>query len=877
MVASFALIRSSAYYTRESSAVRYYEVGAEASGIWLRGHERLGVTAGTAVRAPDFDRACQGLDRMGRLLVRHAGAGKRTLGVDLTLSSPKSVSVAWALGDAAMRETIEAAEREAVEAIIRLVEAEIPLARRGRAGSRRERAAFAVAAFTHSEARPERHADGTVMPSPQRHHHLCWPNIGERADGTWGALDTVALRSWRNAIGSQYRLAVATALQQRGLAIEVPDNDWRWSVRGVPEALCRFFSARRASIEEELAEAGVTSGAAPALAAAVTLAGRRDKQAVAGPDLIWQWKDAAAALGHPAEAVLADVRAAGRAAAAELTTERCEALATERVASVPAALTGHSATFERRHLIEAVANALVGSRSDPARTIEMADALVADGRVATLGEARCELVYSTPAMIATERRLVEVARRLAGERVAAPDPALVTRLVAEQNLNAEQAAVARAATSGARLTLVQGAAGTGKSTTLSAITRAWQSEGYTVVGAAIAWRAAHGLRDDLGVASRAIDSWLARDGGERPIFGPKTCLLVEEGGLQASPQALQLLRQVERTGGVAVIVGDENQLRPIGPGHAMRLIREVVGASEIATVVRQREAWAREAPQAFARGGAAAALATFDERGLVHFHDGPRATVEAVAAEWQRQRDAAPERSVLVTAKTNAEVRAVSTAIRRHLRERDMLRGPDVIAAAADASGNGYQLRLAEGDRVRFLVRQDALGVINGTEAEIAAIREAADGSVRIAARVGERTVEFAPADVADDQGRAKLAHAYAATIFQAQGITVDATLVLLSARFDRHDAYVAASRARGDTVLFVDSRTLDREMAADTLELVQAGDRDARLGFLAERLARASAKTTTLDLLAAELKTAATEWDRSRARERRRELGHEL
>lgn len=880
MVASFALVRSAAYYTREASAVRYYDAGTDAGGMWLRGHERLGVAAGEPVRAVDFDRVCQGLDRAGQLLVRHKGPGKRTLGIDVTLSSPKSVSVSWALGDAAMREMIEAAEREAVEWTVRLVEAEIPLARRGRAGARREKAAVAVAVFTHSETRPERHADGIIMPSPHRHHHLCWPSVGERIDGTWGALDTIGLRSWKKAIGAQYRLALATALQERGLAIKTTENDWRWSVRGVPEALCQFFSARRASIEEELQEIGVTSGAAPALAAAVTLAGRRDKQAVAGPDLTRQWKAAATALGYPAETVVADVRAAGRATEAELTAEQCEALAVERVVAVPAALIEFTATFERRHLVEAVANALVGSRAAPDQTTEMADALVASGRVATIGEARSETIYSTPSMIATERRLVEVARRLATEHVVAPESNLVVRLVEAQGLNAEQAAVARTATSGVRLILVNGAAGTGKSTTLKAITRAWQAEGYTVVGAAIAWRTAHGLRDDLGIESRAIDSWLARSGGDRPIFGPKTCLLVEEGGLQASPQALQLLTEVERAGGVAVIVGDEDQLRPIGPSHAMRLIRQSIGAVMIATVVRQREIWAREAPQAFARGEATVALSAFADRGLLRFHDGQRATVESVATEWQRLRDAVPEASILVTAKTNVEVRAVSTAIRRHLRERGRLRGIEVTVDAADASGNSYQLRLAEGDRVRFLLRQDALGVINGTEAEIASVHEAADGMVRIVAKIGDRTVELAPADVADARGRAKLAHAYAATIFQAQGITVDSALVLLSARFDRHDSYVATSRARGDTMIFVDGRALDREMTAEFVDMVASGDRDRRLSFLAERLARANAKTTTLDFLTTEPETTAEngrERHHLRAREGRREPIREL
>ncbi|MBE7734511.1 AAA family ATPase [Devosia faecipullorum] len=64
------------------------------------------------------------------------------------------------------------------------------------------------------------------------------------------------------------------------------------------------------------------------------------------------------------------------------------------------------------------------------------------------------------------------------------------------------------ATRGARLVLVQGSAGTGKSTTLKAVASAWRSAGYEVAGASVAWRAAITLGADLGIEARAIDAWL---------------------------------------------------------------------------------------------------------------------------------------------------------------------------------------------------------------------------------------------------------------------------------------------------------------------------------------------------------------------------------
>lgn len=855
MVASFAVIRSTGYYTR-SSALDYY-TGGEGKGVWLRGHERLGVAAGDLVEAPDFDRICAGLDADGNVLVRTTAAG-RMLGVDITLSSPKAVSVLHALGGPELRRSIAAAERSAVEAVLRLIEREIPLARRGHGGAKREHAAFTAAVFTHSEARPEEHADGTVMPSPQRHHHLCLPSICERPDGSWGAICSISPRLWKKSLGSIFRLQLASELQQRGFAIEQADDDWRWSIVGVPQPLCKFFSARRAALEDKLAEAGLTSAAAPALAAAINLAERRTKVDLSSDDLTKRWHDTARAHGFRPESIVAAALAAGKAAALE-TKDR-------QLAAVPQTLTEHTAVFSRRELIEAAANALVGSGASGEGAIEAADGLAASDGIVELVQTRDGPVYSTPAVIAAERSLIESARRMATARVAAPDRAAVEALLHDTPLNAEQQDVIRAATGGRRLVHVQGAAGTGKSTTLGVVVEAWQSAGYAVFGAAVAWRAANTLGHDLGIEARAIDSWLARiDRGAAP-FSDRTCLIVEETGLQSTPQALRLLRAVEKAGGVLVSVGDENQLRPVGPGHAARLIRETIGAVELGTIVRQREAWARQVPVEFARGDARAALDAFAERGLLRMCDGPRATVEALADRWQQIVDGSPGESVLVMAKTNAEVRTLSGALRVRLRQRGLVTGPDTAIEAADASGNRHTLRLAAGDRIRFLVRNHSLGVINGSEARIVAITTDRDGAVRISAEKDGQSLTFSPADIADAKGRARLATAYAATIFSAQGVTVDHSLAWLSDRYDRHDAYVAASRARESTELFVDHRALDRELEQAGLTDDATSADQARIARLVARLSRLSVKANAIDLIAAQP-----------SRQRRRELAHEL
>src|SRR4051794_1124821 len=90
--------RSVSYYTDESS---------EPKGYWYGpGAAELGVTGEVG---QELEKLCLGFDpETGKKLVRNAGIlegpKKRTLGFDLCMSCPKSVSVLWALAGDELRD-----------------------------------------------------------------------------------------------------------------------------------------------------------------------------------------------------------------------------------------------------------------------------------------------------------------------------------------------------------------------------------------------------------------------------------------------------------------------------------------------------------------------------------------------------------------------------------------------------------------------------------------------------------------------------------------------------------------------------------------------------------------------------------------------------
>src|SRR5690606_15771730 len=122
--------------------------------------------------------------------------------------------------------------------------------------------------------------------------------------------------------------------------------------------------------------------------------------------------------------------------------------------------------------------------------------------------------------------------------------------------------------SGARLAVIQGTAGTGKSHTLAVVARAWEATNHRVLGASIAWKAANTLGQDLAIPSRSIDSWLAKIETGSAVLDSSTLLIVDEAGLMSSRQMQRLLTHVEAARASVLLVGDSRQLQPIGPGAA---------------------------------------------------------------------------------------------------------------------------------------------------------------------------------------------------------------------------------------------------------------------------------------------------------------------
>jgi Ti-type conjugative transfer relaxase TraA len=348
-------------------------------------------------------------------------------------------------------------------------------------------------------------------------------------------------------------------------------------------------------------------------------------------------------------------------------------------------------------------------------------------------------------------------------------------------LSGEQADALAHVTDGPDLGVVVGHAGTGKSAMLGVAREAWEAAGYEVRGAALSGIAAENLESGSGISSRTIASMEHGWRQGRDMLTARDILVIDEAGMVGTRQLERVLSHAAEAGAKVVLVGDPQQLQAIEAGAAFRSIHERHGGAEIGEVRRQREDWQRDATRDLATGRTGNALDAYRSHGMVHEAQTREQARGDLIERWDRERQAAPERSRIILTHTNDEVRALNEVARERMRAAGGL-GDDVRLTVERGARH-----FAGGDRVMFLQNERGLGVKNGT---LGTIEQVSGQSISVQTDDG-RSVRF------DLKNYNRIDHGYAATIHKAQGMTVDRAHVLVTPGLDAHGSYVALSRHR--------------------------------------------------------------------------------
>lgn len=392
--------------------------------------------------------------------------------------------------------------------------------------------------------------------------------------------------------------------------------------------------------------------------------------------------------------------------------------------------------------------------------------------------------FTSPDMLALEADLWSQADSLSSNSLHALAPADVQALLEARFPWAapEQMRAVFAATTGSNLGLVIGRPGTGKTHPVSsAIAAAYMGAGYQVLGLALSGKAAQGLHDAASIQAVTF-AQLRRylESGEHLPTG--SVLIVDEAGMLNTRQVATLLRQANERDLKVVMLGDPDQLPPIGAGDPFRGLVARYPSADLIDIRRQQHPWMRRATRDLVRGDIASALGAYSRHHYVHERETPLAARNELVSRYLDEPDT--ERT-LVLAATNAEVDRLNRTIRSSL-------------MAAGHLTDDPSAPFVAGDRV--LLTRNSLdgGYRNGT---LGTVLRAGSKTLELRLDTGDRVT--APAD------DGTVVHGYALTVHRAQGVSADRVLYL-AGYADRHLALVAMTRHRDTLEVFWDRETFE-------------------------------------------------------------------
>ena len=627
MTVSAAAISGADYYAADN----YYTGEQEGPSSWGgRGAAALGLVG--TVGAEMFARVLDGTLPNGDQLERSAD-GTRSNGVDLTFSAPKSVSLVAMIGGDAR---VSAAHARAVEQTMAWAEERFATARAGKGG--REHIAtgnLVYAAFHHDLSRKL---------DPQLHTHVAIANATERPDGAWRALHNRPL--WQNSplIGAAYHAQLRANLAQLGYETVITGRHGQFEISGISREAITAFSARREEIRARAEALGISS---PKGREAVTLRTRDAKQAgdavaartlwaekaVAHRDGIDRVVTAALEQSRP-RSLLQSIIAWGEALLERVTHAfgpRPEPLMSggDRVRGGVQLAASYSVAAGVRHVAErqasfeegALLNAALGFAEKGATVREIETRMGVLVREGVLIRGRATSVHAerltTRDLLQTERELVKAARdgAGAGQPLMTPEQVRAELAVAEEraglSLSDEQVRGLSSLLAGTnRIQVIQGDAGTGKSTLFAFASEIAAEAGKSVVFLTAQGSLVAAMRES-GLDAHTVASVLGPAGSARPVRDLATqallggrLVVVEEASMLSSRQMAGLIALAQQAGAAKLaLVGDIAQIGAPEAGRPLALLQQEGAPTERLAENRRQQTPELRAAVEHARAG----------------------------------------------------------------------------------------------------------------------------------------------------------------------------------------------------------------------------------------------------------------------------------
>lgn len=444
-----------------------------------------------------------------------------------------------------------------------------------------------------------------------------------------------------------------------------------------------------------------------------------------------------------------------------------------------------SATWIEADLARHVATLITPNDHGAAGTVERIDALAAQAldRCVELTPHR---VYEAPCR-RDGRPVTEAVtdRRLTTQAILDQEGAIqrwATSSVARTPIDRSdpQRAAADAIAGPARMVLVVGPAGTGKTTATAQGVAALRARGRPVIGLAPTGKAADVLATEAGCPTSTVaSSFVLTERPRTTQWGPGSTVIVDEAGMVATADLAEIIGLAHRRQWRLVLVGDPAQLPAVGRGAVFAHLCDTLPHHRLESPRRFHQPWEADASLALRAGDPAVAdiYAAYGRLSTAH----PALVPDRVLDLLRRHEQAGQH--VAITTTTAGTARRINRTIQASRPSH----GPTAVLADGTRVRAGDVVATRRNDPTITTDRQQI--VRNRQTWTTAAVTPTGDVYVEHP----ERGLAKLPAHYV----RRHLELGWAVTGYGNQGDTVDVGIAVLEPTTSRAHAYVAMTRGR--------------------------------------------------------------------------------
>jgi len=851
---SLAIVKDASYFHFLGSegskhAMEYFSEKGKIDGFW---QGKLAEKEGLI----DKEVTQQDVERIAGMVKN----GER-LGLNITYSAPKSVSIAYAiLSDQRIKNAHENAVRVANE----YIEKNLAETRQGQGGKERVQASgIAVANYTHETSRSH---------DPQLHTHAVIINTVERSsDGQIRALEPRKIYQYQKTIDQIYKNELASQLQRLGYSVEMKDMHGNFEIKGISQEVIDKFSERSQQIDNamEKIKNEINTNNEYKLRDIAAIESRNKKEFLSQEQLNQKWNEKMNEIGISKEDIKQAIESAKTNAKEidkndikEYVKQACNVIHENESAFSKEKLTE---TALRLSMSQAGNNEKVITQKEVEKAIEE---LKKEKYITDLKNG----YMTTKEMQQTEKKIIEYINKTNGTAKAIEnDKGKIDQAIKEyeqkvgyQMTNDQRAAVHHILQSQDKVIGIQGDAGTGKTTVFQHIREEMKKRGYEVRGITPTGKAADVMSREAGIKTQTVDSFLASQ-SQTEIKKGKEIWIIDEASMMGSKEVKQLLDAAKQADAKVVFCGDTKQLASVEAGQIFKDMQQK-GMNTIKMTEKVRQKYQEYKKTVDALGRKEWDVVKEKMEGKIKEIQDRKERISEIKKDFLAGNH---DKTLIVTA-TNRDKNELNSQIRNELKSQGKLSdgykfmvresknlsseekryafsysiGDTVFASRSDlqsigistkkneftvskvdiakntitirnANGKEYtintkehgdkfsiystkEIEISKGDRLITLKNDRQYGIKNGEMWQVKSIDS--QGNMVIKNENKEKTINIKEYNYMD--------HSYAITTHKSQGMTIDKVISdVSSAKTNYNEVYTAVTRGKTEYMIFTDNK----------------------------------------------------------------------